>query len=222
MPFLYEVLQVLVNPNVSFVLLIAGLVGLGIELFSPGLIVPGAFGLISFLMGLYGSSQLPVNIAGVGLLVLGVGLLIAEAHLPSAGLLGVAGVISLVFAGLLLYDDGGSNGFGVSIWVVLLVAILLGGGMSFVVSKAVAARKAPIASGYEEIVGGEGVVRVTLDPVGQIFIRGALWRARAAEGEVVPIGGLVRVGGVEGLTLDVEPLGSQRVGPAPDPQNSSA
>jgi membrane-bound serine protease (ClpP class) len=205
MPFLYELLQIIVNPNVSFLLLIAGLLGLGIEIFSPGLILPGAIGAISFIIGLYGSSQLPVTVAGVLLLAAGVALLIAEAHLPTGGALGVAGIVALVFAGLLLYDGGGAdNSFGISVWVVIGVAIGLGGLLSFIVGKAVQVRRAPIASGYEEIIGAEGVVRVAIDPLGQVFTRGALWRARSGAGPLA-IGDRVRVAGVDGLTLEVEP-----------------
>ncbi|CAN5600143.1 nodulation protein NfeD [soil metagenome] len=213
MPFLYEVLQILVNPNISYLLLIGGLLGLGIEIFSPGLIIPGALGAISLLMGLYGSSQLPVTIAGVLLLIAGVGLLIAEAHLPTSGLLGVAGVIALVFAGLLLYDDGGSSVFGISIPVVVLVAVVLGGGLSFIVSKAVQARSAPVSTSYDEMVGTEGEVRATIDPIGQILTHGALWRARIADpgADVAPLaaGTPVRITAVDGLTVEVEPISGE-------------
>lgn len=212
MPFLYEVLQILVNPNVSFLLLIAGLLGLGIEIFSPGLIVPGALGAISFVIGLYGSSQLPVTAAGVLLLAVGIALLIAEAHLPTSGLLGVAGVVALVFSGLLLYDGGDASGFGISPGVVIGVAIGLGGGMSLIISKAVTSRRAPIESGYEEMIGAEAEVRTALDPQGQVYTRGALWRARAAfaqEGEPIAAGTQVRVVSTEGLTLVVERAVSQ-------------
>ena len=82
MPLQYDLLEIIVNPTVSYLLLLVGLIGIAIEVFSPGLIVPGALGAISFLLGLYGSSQLPVTFAGVALLVLGVALIIAEAHVP--------------------------------------------------------------------------------------------------------------------------------------------
>ena len=82
MPLAYELLEILVNPNVAYLLLLIGLVGLAIELFSPGLIAPGTIGVISFLLGLYGTAQLPVTAAGVLLLVFGVAMIIAEAHLP--------------------------------------------------------------------------------------------------------------------------------------------
>ena len=104
MPFQYELLQIIVNPNVAFLLILAGIVGLLVEIFSPGLIVPGATGLIALIVGLFASSQLPVTAAGVVLLILGVGLLIAETQLPTAGIMGVLGVVSLAISGLLLFD----------------------------------------------------------------------------------------------------------------------
>ncbi len=104
MPLAYELLEILVNPNVAYLLLLIGLVGMAIELFSPGLIAPGTIGVISFLLGLYGTAQLPVTATGVLLLVFGVAMIIAEAHLPTHGILGASGVAALIAAGLVLYD----------------------------------------------------------------------------------------------------------------------
>ena len=95
-----------------------------IEVFSPGLIIPGALGAISFLLGLYGSSQLPVTLAGVALLVLGVALIVAEAHVTAGGLLGIAGVIAVAVSGLLLYDTE-SDAFEVSAPVVIVAGLAL-------------------------------------------------------------------------------------------------
>jgi membrane-bound serine protease (ClpP class) len=157
-----------------------------------------------------------VTTAGVLLLAAGIGLLIAEAHLPTGGALGVAGVVALVFSGLLLYDGGGAdNSFGISVWVVVGVAIGLGGLLSFIVSKAVDARRMPISSGYEEMIGAEAEVRVALDPLGQVFTRGALWKARSTAGTLA-VGTRVTVGGVDGLTLEVAPVS------APEPVASGA
>ena len=124
MPFQYEVLQIIVNPNVAFLLILAGIIGLLVEIFSPGLIVPGATGLISLIVGLFASSQLPVTAAGVVLLVLGVGLLIAETQLPTAGIMGVLGVVSLAISGLLLFDT--DEDFEVSAPLVIGIAVVFG------------------------------------------------------------------------------------------------
>lgn len=204
MPLQYDILQLLVNPNVAYLLILAGILGLVIELFSPGLIFPGAFGLLSFVLGMYGTAQLPVTAAGVVLLVLGVGLIVAEAHVAAGGVLGVVGVVSLAVSGLLLFDTD-SEGFGISAPLVIGVAVALGGALAIATKKVVEARRRPVHTGYEELVGREGDVRVALDPVGQVFLAGALWRAEATPGPVEP-GVRVRVESVDGLTLRVRPL----------------
>jgi membrane-bound serine protease (ClpP class) len=212
MPFLLQVLQIIVNPTVAYLLLTAGLVGLAIEIFSPGLIFPGTLGLISFLLGLYGTAQLPVTAAGVLLLVLGVGMIIAEAHLPTHGILGGVGILALALSGLLLFNTD-SDAYEVSVPVVIVVALLLGGFMAFAVQKVVQARRNPVITGWEEMVGAVGEVREPIDPVGQVFVRGALWRASLADGaggdaasEALERGVRVRVESVEGLTLRVRPV----------------
>ncbi len=212
MPFQYELLQLLVNPTVAYLLLLVGLVGIAIEIFSPGLIIPGLVGAVSFLLGAFGTAQLPVTAIGIGLLVLGLVMIIAEAHLPTHGLLGVVGVIALAVSGLLLFDTN-SDSFEVSAPAVIVVAVLIGGGMAFAVGKAVAARGEPVRAGVEELVGARGDVRDPLAPVGHVYVAGALWRASLADdataGDAARVserGARVRVEAVEGLTLRVRPL----------------
>ncbi len=211
MPLQYQLLEILVNPTVSYLLILLGLVGLAIEVFSPGLIAPGTVGLISLLLGLYGTAQLPVTVAGILLLVFGVGLIVAEAHLPTHGVLGASGVAALVASGLLLYDTN-SSAFEISAPVVIAMGLILGGLLAFAVQRAVQARTQPKRTGWEEMVGAVGEVRQPLDPVGQIFVQGALWRARLAgpngAERRLERGSRVRVESVEGLTLQVRPLES--------------
>jgi membrane-bound serine protease (ClpP class) len=202
MPFQYELLQIIVNPNVAFLLILTGIIGLLIEIFSPGLIVPGATGLIALIVGMFASSQLPVTAAGVVLLILGVGLLVAETQLSTAGILGVLGVVSLAISGLLLFDT--NEGFDVSVPLVIGIAVVFGAAIIWVGHKVMEARRGQVYTGYEELMGAEGDVRVPVDPVGQVFVKGALWRAeRAEDGESIPTGARVRVEEVEGLTLKV-------------------
>jgi membrane-bound serine protease (ClpP class) len=217
-PLQYDLLKILVNPTVAYLLLLLGIVGIAIELFAPGLIIPGAVGAVSLLLGLFGSAQLPVTPAGIALLLVGIALILAEVHLPTHGLLGVAGVIALVASGLLLFNTDSSS-FEVSAPVVIVVGVLLGGSMLFAVGKAVAARHEPVRAGPEELVGAIGDVRVALDPVGQIFVSGALWRARLADdaepGDAQRVrerGDRVRIEAVEGLTLRVRPVSATHQG----------
>jgi membrane-bound serine protease (ClpP class) len=211
-PLQYELLALLVNPNIAYLLLLAGLIGILIEAFSPGLILPGTLGVVSLLLGAYGSAQLPVTAVGVALLVVGVAMVIAEAHLPTSGILGVVGVVSMAVAGLLLFDTGTSD-LEVSAPLVIAVAVVLGGFMALAVSKVVQARRNPTLTGWEEMIGAEGDIRQPLGPVGQVFVHGALWRARLADDapasdadRVRERGARVRVESVDGLTLMVRPV----------------
>jgi membrane-bound serine protease (ClpP class) len=208
----YEVLQLLVNPTVAYLLLLLGLVGIAIEIFNPGIIVPGTVGVVSFLLGAYGTAQLPVTAAGIALLVVGIAFIIAEAHLPTSGVLGGVGVVALACSGLLLFDTG-SDAFEVSVPVVVTVGLLLGGFLVFATRKVVEAHRRPKLTGWEEMIGATGEVRVPLDPIGQAFVGGTLWRATLADGaadgdteRVRKRGARVRVESVEGLTLRVRPV----------------
>jgi len=207
MTFQYDVLQVIVNPTIAYLLLLAGLVGIAIELLAGGTtIIPGAVGAISLLLGLYGSAQLPVTIVGILLLVLGVVLIIAEAHLSTNGIVGAAGVAALIVAGLVLYDTN-TDELEVSVPAVIVVGGLLGGFIAFAAQRSVQAHRRPVMTGWEELVGATGEVRDALDPEGQVFVEGALWRARPADpAGRVGLGYRVRVESVEGLTLIVRPL----------------
>ena len=214
-PFQYELLELLVNPTIAYLLVLAGIVGIAIELFSPGLFIPGTFGIVSFLLGAFGTAQLPVTAVGIALLVVGIALVVAEAHLPTSGVLGGLGVVSLAAAGLLLFDTG-SDELEVSAPAVIIVAVVLGGALALAGRKVVQAHRAQPLTGWEELIGARGDVRVPLDPFGQVFVQGALWRATAADGtgeadlqRVRQRGARVRVESVEGLTLRVRPVSDE-------------
>jgi len=204
-PLHLEILQLLVNPTIAFLLLTAGLIGIAIEIFNPGLILPGTLGLIAFLLGLYGTAQLPVTAVGILLLMLAVGLMVAEGQLSAGGALGGGGVVALILSGLLLFDTD-SGALSVSVPIVILAGLLLGAFLALAIERTMRARREPVHTGYEELVGRVGEVRATLAPDGQIFIEGALWRARLEDesGRALP-GDRVRVQSVEGLTLMVQP-----------------
>ncbi len=209
-PLPYRLLALIVNPTIAYLLLTVGLIGLGIELFSPGAIVPGVAGVISLLLGLYGTAQLPVTFAGIALLVVAIGLFVAEAHVYSHGVLGAGGIVALVFAGLLLFDTSEGGG-GVAAPAAIAIGLILGALLLFAIQRAARARAEPIRTGHEEMVGELAEVRSPLDPEGQVFAEGALWRARASHaGEPIAAGGRVRVDAVEGLTLLVSPAPAEQ------------
>jgi len=205
-PLRYELLGIIVEPTIAYLLLLAGVLGIMIEAFNPGTIIPGAFGLVSLLLGLYGTAQLPVRLTGILLLVLAAGLIVAEAHVAAGGILGAAGVAALIASGLLLYDTD-SDAFEVSEPVVIAAGLVVGGFLAFAVERVFRVhRDEPVRTGWEELVGREAEVRSPLDPIGQVFLEGALWRARASGDEPIAAGNRVRVESVDGLTLEVGPV----------------
>ena len=203
-PFQYALLQLLVNPTVASLLLLAGLVGLALELFNPGALVPGVLGALSLVLGLYGTAQLPVTAAGVILLMLALALIVAETQVASGGILGAGGVAALVVGLLVLYDTD-SDVYRVSVPATVGAGVLLGGFAVLASAKGLAARRRPTVGGDERLVGRHGVVRTGLDPEGQVQVAGALWRARARTADVIAEGQEVEVRAVDGLTLTVEP-----------------
>lgn len=216
LPLRYQLLGVLVDPTIAFLLILVGVIGIAVELFSPGVILPGSLGVISFILGLYGSAQLPVTAAGIVLLIVAIALLIAEGQLPTHGILGAAGVVALIFSGLLLFN--GDEGAHTSAPVVIAAGLVLGGLLALMIQRAMRARRNPVRAGHEELLGAVATVRSTLDPEGQIFLRGALWRARlATDAEPRRPGDRVRVEAVEGLTLIVAPADREQIDQGADP-----
>ena len=201
-PFKFEALELLVNPTTVFLLLTLGAILIGIELFNPGMILPGSLGAVSLIMAMFGLAQLPINVAGLLLIVLAFGLFAAEAFIVSHGALAAGGIVALVFGGLLLFDTD-SEAFDISVPAVILTGALLGSFFVWVASKAMQARHRKVHTGAEEILGAHGVVRSPIDPVGHVFVDGALWRARSAK----PLheGERVVVDHIDGLTLTVSP-----------------
>jgi membrane-bound serine protease (ClpP class) len=217
-PFKWAALEILVNPNTVFLLFTAGLILIGLELFNPGMIFPGTLGAVSLILALFGLAQLPINVAGLLLILLAFGLFAAEAFIVSHGALAAGGVVALAFGGLLLFDTD-NEAFDISVPVVLLTAAILGGFFVWIISKAVQARHGQVHTGAEEMIGAQGVVRSPLDPLGHVFVRGALWRAQASE--PVEVGDEVVVESVDGLTLTVAPAEPKSEGPAEGVQSAT-
>jgi membrane-bound serine protease (ClpP class) len=197
-----QLLAVITNPSLALILLLVGVYGLWFEFSNPGFLFPGVVGAICLLLALFAFQMLPVNYAGLALVVLGIAFMIAEVFLPSFGSLGIGGAIAFVVGAILLIDSE-VPGFGIPLSLIAglaaasLAFIILVGGM------AARARKRPIVSGREELVGASGEVIVDAD--GEVWARvhGETWRVRS--GERLAQGERVRVTGVDGLTLDVIP-----------------
>jgi membrane-bound serine protease (ClpP class) len=197
-PFKFRALEILVNPTTVFLLLTLGGILLGIELFNPGMILPGTLGAVAMILALFGLAQLPINVAGLLLIALAFGLFVAEAFIVSHGALAAGGVVALAFGGLLLFDTD-SDAFEVSVPIVIFTAALLGSFFVWVASKAVQARHGVVRTGAEELIGAHGEVRSP----DHVFVKGALWRARSDR--PLERGQHVVVEEVDGLTLTVSP-----------------
>jgi membrane-bound serine protease (ClpP class) len=196
-------LSAIAHPQVSYILMTLGLLGLTVELWNPGLIAPGVAGAVCLLLAFFAFQILPVNMAGLLLVVLGIGLLILELKVPSFGALGVGGAVSLILGSVMMTDvvPGVSVGLGVILPAALgfaAVFLLLG-------RLALRAQRLPPVSGAEAMIGQLARVRTPLVPnqPGLVDIRGEIWRAVSAV--AVPAGDPVRVMRVDGLTLTVEP-----------------
>jgi membrane-bound serine protease (ClpP class) len=204
MSFWKQILDTLIDPNLIVILMSIGVLGITIELWSPGLILPGTVGAISLIIGLFGLQILPVSWAGVLLLLLAAGFFVAEMFVVSHGALALAGAVAFVIGSLMLFDPAGEN-YQVSLQVALGVAAAMALMVALVVTKLVQVRRAEVVTGQEELIGQVGVVRQTLDPVGLVFVHGELWRAKTA-GEAIRPGQQVRVEGLDdALTLTVDP-----------------
>jgi membrane-bound serine protease (ClpP class) len=200
--FFTRLLNVLIDPNLITLLFLAGLAGIGYEIFHPGVVLPGALGAVALVTALFGFSILPISWAGLALVLLGIGLFVIDAHVTSHGALTVAGLISFVVGALLLFRNAPSP-YHVNLWLIVSIAVILGTGWAFAISKAIQVRRSPVSVGPQQMVGEIGEFRGD----GQVFVRGELWRARVREGSPLKRGEKVRVDAVDpSLVLDVEPV----------------
>jgi membrane-bound serine protease (ClpP class) len=197
--FLTRFLSTLINPNIVSLLFLAGLAGLGFELFHPGVVIPGAFGAICMITALFGFSVLPLSWAGLALVLLGVALLVIDLHVPTHGALTLSGLVAMAIGMITLFHNLPAP-YHTSEPLIIAITVVLGGLWAFAISKALAIRHRPARLGAEEIVGMEGVVGRD----GLVFVRGELWRAESdrplREGEQVQVEAL------DGLSLRVRPI----------------
>jgi len=195
-----RLMSAIADPNIGFILIVLGALGIYVEFSSPGLIFPGVAGAILALLGLSALTILPINWVGVALLVLSVTLFVLEAKLASHGILGVGATVSMVLGALLLIN--GPPEVRIHLTTALAVAIPFAAITMFLVSIVVQARRNKVLTGASGMIGEEGVTRTALEPEGQVLVRGEYWDAVANAN--VPAGARVRVKAVSGLKLVVE------------------
>ena len=198
-------LGIITNPTIAYLLLLAGIFGLGLEALHPGAMLPGIVGGIALLVGLYALQLLPVNYAGLALMALGIGLLVAEAVTPTVGVFGVGGLVSFVLGSIMLMNTG-VPGYAVNLGVIGGIAVCAAGLLVLVVWLVFRSRRSLQVTGDDAM---RSDIAELLEPVGEnnetwVLVRGERWRARCAT--ALPGGARVRVVGREGLLLQVEPL----------------
>ncbi len=194
-------LNLITHPNIAYVLLMLGMLGLFFELANPGVILPGIIGGISLILAFFAFQSLPINYAGLLLILFGIVLLIAEIKIVSHGVLTIGGVIAITLGSMMLIDTP-EMPLRVSWTVILPVVAATTGIFVFAVSAGIRAQLRRPATGAERLIGEVGVVRTPIDPEGQVFVRGEIWRA-VSEGGAIAEGERVRVVAVDSLTLHV-------------------
>jgi membrane-bound serine protease (ClpP class) len=195
--FLYTI----ADPNIAYILLSIAMLGIMAEIFSPGLIFPGIIGGICGLLAFYSLGMLPVNLAGILLIVLAFGLFIAELFTPAFGLLTAGGITSLIIGSLILFK-GGAPYMQINPGLIATVTILIGAFLAFVVQRVIQAHRRQAYTGREELVGKTAIVKVALDPEGMVFFKGERWTAISEKDRVEP-GEEVIITKVDGLQLYV-------------------
>ncbi|UCB44149.1 MAG: hypothetical protein JSV77_00470 [Dehalococcoidales bacterium] len=177
-----EFLFAITDPNIAYVLLSLATLGLFVEISNPGLIFPGVAGGICLILAFYSLGNLPVNIAGILLVVVAFGLFIAEVFTETFGLLTAGGIISLVLGSLILFKGGPL--FQVNPWLVGTIAFVIAAAFVFVLTRVVASHRRQPATGWEELIGKTAVVRAALVPEGMVLYKGERWMAVSEEGRI--------------------------------------
>jgi membrane-bound serine protease (ClpP class) len=196
-----RLLALISDPNVAYILMMVGMLGIFFELSTPGAILPGVIGGICLILAFFAFQSLPVNWAGLLLILFGLVLLVADIKVTSHGILTIGGIVSMVLGSLMLYDMP-ESGLQVS-WLVIIPTVGATAGLVILaVSLGLRALRRPPATGAAGMVGHVGVVRRALDPEGQVLVDGELWRAVTPDGPV-PAGESVEIVSVDGLTLTV-------------------
>lgn len=196
-----RVLNAIADPNIAYLLMMAGILGLYMEFSHPGTIFPGVAGAICLLLAFASFQLLPINYTGLALMALGVALLVGEAFFPSFGVLGIGGIISLALGSLLLFDTPTSD-FGVDRSIVFTAVATIGSFVLAVSYLVFRSQKAKLTLGVDGLIGEIGVAREKLSPRGTVFVHGEYWKAEA--NEAIEPGEKVQVVGLDRMVLKVK------------------
>jgi membrane-bound serine protease (ClpP class) len=197
-----RLLAVITDPSVAYILMLIGIYGLYFEFSNPGYVLPGVAGLICLILGLYAFQLLPVNYAGLVLIMLGIAFMIAEVYFPAYGSLGVGGVVAFVIGSVILIDTGVS-GYGIPLPLIVGISAASALFLIFVMGMVIKARDRPVVSGREELIGSIGEVTEDFEGEGWAIVHGETWRVKSAVR--LQRGQRIRVAKIDGLTLEVMP-----------------
>jgi membrane-bound serine protease (ClpP class) len=197
-----RLLSVIADPNIAYILMLLGIYGLFFELWNPGFILPGVIGGISLLLALYAFQLLPINYTGLGLILLGIGFMVAEVFVPSFGALGIGGVVAFIVGSIVLMDTD-IEGYTIAWPLIVSVAAISAAFFLGVVYFAMRARRRRVVSGQEEMLGATGVALEDFTDTGRVRIHSEEWQARAAT--AIRQGQKVIVTAMDGLVLQVKP-----------------
>ena len=196
-----ELLGLITNPDVAFILMLIGIYGLILEFFNPGAVAPGVVGAISLLVALYGLAFLPINYAGAALVLFGIALMVAEVHIGAFGALGVGGIAAFVIGALMMFPAP-TPGLRLSGAVVAGAAIGSAALLLLVLAALLRSRRRPVVTGDEALLGAEGETVSWQDGEGRVRVKGEIWLARSDA--ALAAGSRVKITGRDGLVLRVE------------------
>jgi membrane-bound serine protease (ClpP class) len=206
MSFSEKLLNIISDPNLAYMLLMLGFYGLLFELYNPGSIFPGIAGVLGLVLGLYALHTLPVNYAGLALIIFGIILFLLEIKITSHGLLTIGGIVSLLLGSLMLIrDDSAFPLLKISTTVVVSTTVVTALFFLFVVGAGIRAQRAKPVTGLEGFIGETGVVLEPLDPMGNVRVHGEIWQAQSNTGRI-EAGEKIRVLSMQNFRLTVEPL----------------
>ena len=208
-----ELLEILSDPNLFYLLILTGLLGLAFEFTHPGVIAPGVVGGICLILGLIASSTLPVNFGALLLLAAGIGFIVAEMFVPSFGVLGIGGLVGFVSGSVLLFDDKNQMGLGLSLWTILPAALVVAGFGLAVSWLILRNQRSPIQSGREGLLGLQvEAVEYFVDGHGRVKMQGEFWNGVEISHQTVKPGDQLMVEAIDGLTLQLKLLPFQTRG----------
>jgi len=210
MTFTEKILDFISDPNVAYILMILGFYGILFELYSPGAIFPGVMGVICLILAFYSMHTLPVNYAGLALIIVAIILFILEIKIVSHGLLGIGGVIALVLGSIMLIRSDSALEFIRISWSVIISTTVATAAFFFLlIALAVKGQRAKPVTGTEGMIGEEGETLARLEPFGMVRVHGELWKAESVAGNI-ETGKRIRVTAINNLTLYVEPLNNTK------------